>query len=314
MKIILVEPIGYTSKELSKLKTDFEALNHDVIAHNNKPSSEAELIERAQNADILLLSNLPVSEKVMEACSKLKMISVAFAGVDHIPMDLCRKKNIIVSNAAGYSNHAVAELTIGSAISLLRKIMWSDSQTRQLSHREGFLGAELYGKTFGIIGTGQIGSEVAHLANAFGCKVLAYNRSTKNIPNIEFCNLDYLLQNSDIITLHVPLTNDTKHLIDKEKLHLVKSSAILINTARGPVVDYHALSAALKDAQIAGAALDVYEKEPPLDHDHPLFEAPNTILLPHIGYATREAIRLRGKIVVDNIIGWLNGNPQNVMN
>lgn len=96
--------------------------------------------------------------------------------------------------------------------------MWSDSKTRQLSNREGFLGTELYGKTFGIIGTGQIGSEVAHLANAFGCKVLAYNRSIKNIPNVEFCNLDYLLQNSDIITLHVPLNNDTKHLIDKEKI------------------------------------------------------------------------------------------------
>lgn len=314
MKIILVEPIGYTSKELSIVKTDFEALSHEFIAYDDKPSSEEELIERAQNADVLLLSNLQVSENVIEACSKLKMISVAFAGVDHIPMDLCRKKNIIVSNAAGYSNHSVAELTIGSAISLLRKIMWSDSKTRQLSNREGFLGTELYGKTFGIIGTGQIGSEVAHLANAFGCKVLAYNRSIKNIPNVEFCNLDYLLQNSDIITLHVPLNNDTKHLIDKEKFRLVKSSAILINTARGPVVDYNALSASLKDAQIAGAAIDVYEKEPPLDKDHPLFEAPNTILLPHIGYATQEAIRLRGKIVIDNIIGWLNSNPQNVMN
>lgn len=314
MKIILVEPIGYTSKELTKVKTDFQALNHEFITYHNKPSSEEELIERAQNADVLLLSNFQVSENVIEACSNLKMISVAFAGVDHIPMDLCRKKNILVSNAAGYSNHAVAELTIGSAISLLRKILWADSQTRQLSHREGFLGTELYGKTFGIIGTGQIGSEVAHLANAFGCKVLAYNRSIKNIPNVEFCNLDYLLQNSDIISLHVPLNKGTKHLINKEKLHLVKPSAIVINTARGPVVDYKALSAALKDAQIAGAAVDVYEKEPPLDNNHPLFEAQNTILLPHIGYATREAIRLRGKIVIDNIIGWLNGNPKNVMN
>lgn len=102
-------------------------------------------------------------------------------------------------------------------------------------------------------------------------------------------------------------------LLIKKKFRLVKSSAILINTARGPVVDYNALSASLKDAQIAGAAIDVYEKEPPLDKDHPLFEAPNTILLPHIGYATQEAIRLRGKIVIDNIIGWLNSNPQNVM-
>jgi D-3-phosphoglycerate dehydrogenase len=242
------------------------------------------------------------------------MISVAFAGVDHIAMELCRKKNIIVSNAAGYSNHAVAELTLGSAIVLYRNIIRSDSQTRKLSTREGFLGLELYGKVFGIIGAGQIGAEVAHLANAFGCKVLAYNRSTKNIPNVEFCNLDYLLEKSDIISLHIPLSKETKNLINAEKLKRVKPSAILINTARGPIVDYNALTAALQNNKIAGAAIDVYEKEPPLEENHPLFKAPNVILLPHIGYATKEAIELRGRIVVENIYKWFEGNPQNVMN
>lgn len=314
MNIVLVEPIGYSSKEITKLKTDFEALHHEFTAFNDKPSNDKEIIKRAQNADVLIVSNLPISEEVINACTNLKMISVAFAGVDHIPVELCTQKDILVANAAGYSNHAVAELTIGSAINLYRKIVWNDSQTRKLSHREGFLGTELYGKTFGIIGAGQIGSEVAHLANAFGCKVLAYNRSTKNIPNVEFCNLDYLLQNSDIISIHVPLNPETQHLIDKEKLNLLKSTAILINTARGPIVDYVALADAIRKNKISGAAIDVYEKEPPLDKDHPLFEAPNTLLLPHIGYATQDAIRLRGKIVIDNIIGWLNGNPQNVMN
>jgi len=131
---------------------------------------------------------------------------------------------------------------------------------------------------------------------------------------VEFCSLDYLLKNSDIVSLHIPLTDETKNWISKEKIDLLKKTAIIVNTARGPIVDYHALTDALKNEQISGAAIDVYEKEPPLDKSHPLFEAPNLILLPHIGYATEEAIELRGKIVVKNIHQWLNGNPQNVMN
>ena len=314
MKIVLIEPIGYTPHEIIKIKAAFKALDHELVVYNNKPENDEEIIKRIQNSDILILSNLAISENTINQCVNLKMISVAFAGVDHIPMNLCRKKNITVSNAAGYSNHAVAELTIGSAISLYRKIIWGDIQTRKCSTREGFLGSELYGKTFGIIGTGQIGVEVVHLANAFGCKVLAYNRSSKNIPNVEFCNLNYLLENSDIISVHIPLTNDTKNLVSKEKLQLVKPSAILINTARGPIVDYVALIDALETNKIAGAAIDVYEKEPPLDENHPLFQAPNVILLPHIGYATKEAIELRGKIVIENVLKWFDGNPQNVMN
>lgn len=314
MKIIQIEPIGIEKPELDKIKDDFKALGHEFIVYDSKPAHEDETIERSKDADVIILSNLPISEKILSNCPDVKMISVAFAGVDHIPMNICKKRDIIVSNAAGYSNHAVAELTIGLAISLYRKMLWSDHQTRNLSDRQGFLGAELYKKTFGIIGLGQIGSQVAQLANTFGCRVLVYSRSTKDIPNVEFSNLDYLLKNSDIISLHVPLKQETKHLIGESEIKLLKKSAIIINTARGPVIDYHALAEALKNNHIAGAALDVYEKEPPLDKDHPLFNAPNTILLPHIGYATEEAIKLRGQIVIENINRWLEGNPQNVMN
>jgi D-3-phosphoglycerate dehydrogenase len=154
---------------------------------------------------------------------------------------------------------------------------------------------------------------VAHLANAFGCKVLAFNRSSKNVPNVEFCSLKYLLQNSDIISLHVPLSDQTRHLISENEIKLIKPNSIIINTARGPIVDYKALSNALKNQQLAGAAIDVYEQEPPLPKDHILFDAPNTLLLPHIGYASQEAIKLRGKIVIENITKWMSGKPQNVM-
>lgn len=314
MKIVILEPIGITPANIAKIKTDFEPLNLELIFYDSRPANDTEIINRAQNAHVIILSNLPLSESVINECENLKMISVAFAGVDHIPMDLCRKKNIVVSNAAGYSNHAVAELTIGSAISLYRKIIWSDSQTRKSATREGFLGSELYGKTFGIISLGQIGQETAKLANAFGCKVIAYSRTVKNIPNIELVELECLLKESDIVSLHVPLTKETKYLIGEKELQLLKPTTILINTARGAIVDYKSLAAVLKDKKIAGAAIDVYEKEPPLDKDHPLFEVPNVVLLPHIGYATKEAIELRGEIVIENIHKWLSGNPQNVMN
>jgi len=313
MKIVQIEPIGINPDDLKKIETNFERAGHEWIHYDHKPQNEKELIERAKEAQVIILSNLPLSKNVISQCPDLKMISVAFAGVDHIAMDVCREKGIVVSNAAGYSNHAVSELTIGAAINLYRKISWSDHQTRNLSDRQGFLGSELHGKIFGIIGTGQIGSQVARLANAFGCKVLAFNRSKKAIPNVEFSNLDYLLKNSDIVSLHVPLTKETKHLIGEREIKLMKKTAILINTARGPVVDYHALATALKNNNIAGAAIDVYEKEPPLEKNHPLFEAPNTILFPHIGYATKEAIQLRGKIVIDNISQWMAGKAQNVM-
>ncbi|NOQ25205.1 MAG: hydroxyacid dehydrogenase [Bacteroidales bacterium] len=314
MKIVLLEPIGITSINIAKIKAGFEALEYELISYDSRPENDEEIIERANKADVIVLSNLPISENVIKECENLKMISVAFAGVDHIPMDLCRERNIIVSNGGGYSNHAVAELVIGSAINLFRKINWSNSQTRKLSTREGFLGSELHGKTFGIIGFGKIGQETAKLAQAFGCRVVSYNRSSKSFPNIEFVELDYLLKESDIISLHIPLSNETKGLLGNEKLQLLKSTSVLINTARGAIVDYYALTDLLKKDLIAGAAIDVYEKEPPLDKSHPLFEAPNTILLPHIGYATNEAIELRGNIIIDNIMKWLKGDPQNVMN
>jgi len=314
MKIVILEPIGINPNNNLKLKTDFEGLDCELITYDTRPENEEEVLKRALNANVIVLSNLPIYEQIINNCKNLKMISVAFAGVDHLPMELCRKKNIVVPNAAGYSNHAVAELTIGSVIHLFRKLKWCDQQTRKGLSRENFLGSELYGKTFGIIGLGQIGQEVAKLANAFGCNVIAYNKSVKNISDVKQVDLETLLRESDIVSLHIPLTESTKGLIGKNELELMKSTSILINTARGPAVNYFELKNALDENKIAGAAIDVYEKEPPLEKDYPLFDSSNTILLPHIGYATKEAIELRAEIVIENIKKWLTGNPQNIMN
>ena len=229
-------------------------------------------------------------------------------------MEVCREREIIVSNAAGFSTEAVAELTIGMIISTYRKIAGGDSITRMGGSRMDFLGTELNGKTIGIIGTGAIGQRVAELARAFKCKVLGHCRNPKKIEGIEFTDKETLLKNSDIISLHVPLTAETRNMIGEKEFNMMKSEAILINTARGPVVDKESLCEALSSHKISGAALDVYDIEPPLPSDHILFKAPNLLMLPHIAYATNESFAKRLEIVIENILLWLEGKPRNIMN
>ena len=313
MRIIQLEPIGIRKDFKESVCHEFREKGHEIVFHETKPETEDEKIQRAQDAEVLIVSNLPLSRAILSKCKNLKMISVAFAGVDHIDMDYCHENSIVVSNAADYSTKSVAELTIGMILSLYRKIVWGDAVTRQSEGRNNFLGTELFGKTIGIIGLGRIGQQVAKYGKIFGCEIIAFNRSPKNIEGIAMMSFKELMQKSDIISIHTPLTEETKGMIGKEELELMKNDAVLINTARGPIVDYSALANALTAKRIAGAAVDVYEQEPPIDSDHPLLSAPNTLLLPHLGFATEEAIEKRSKIIVDNITKWLNGNPQNVM-
>jgi len=199
------------------------------------------------------------------------------------------------------------------AIDLFRKITPADAVTRSLGGRNGFLGRELAGKTFGILGAGAIGQRVAQLANAFGCNVVAWSRTEKNIPNVTFLPFHEVIRTADILSLHLPLTPQTENLIGIRELEMMKPESVLINTARAKVVNTKALVDALYQKIIAGAAIDIYEYEPPLQAEHPLLTATNTLLLPHIGFATHEAIALRSKIVMDNIRHWLEGKPQNVV-
>ncbi|WP_282015914.1 NAD(P)-dependent oxidoreductase [Marinifilum flexuosum] len=314
MKFTILEPIGMTACKYGHLKKKFEELGHDLLFFGDRNEDEQELIKRAEGADAIVVSNIPITKKIIDACPKLSMISVAFTGVDHIDMQACNERNILVSNAAGFSNESVAELTIGMILSVYRKIVGGDAMTRFCGDRGGFLGTELNGKTLGIIGAGEIGLRVAEIAKIFNCKVLAYSRSEKSVEGVKFVDKETLLKESDIVSLHVPLTPETKGLMGKEEFKLMKPEAILINTARGPVVDSDALCWALDEHEIAGAAVDVYEKEPPLDKEHILFTAPNLIMLPHIAYATNESFEKRIDIVMENIKLWLQGEPRNIMN
>ncbi len=201
-------------------------------------------------------------------------------------------------------------------IDLLRKITPLDAKTREGEGRGTFAGRELKGKTVGIIGTGDIGTRTAELLKPFGVEVLGYSRSRRESAQeagIAYTDLDNLLGKSDLISISVPLTDQTRGMIGKESFDKMKPTAFLINTARGPVVDEAALIEALNDGKIAGAALDVFDTEPPLPKDAAILKARNTLLTPHIGYASQESFDDRAKIVFDNVEAFLEGKPQNVV-
>lgn len=313
MKLVIIEPLGVEEGRLLALAEEKLQGKVEIVYYDTRVTDTDTLVERAKDADILAFSNLPFKKEVLEHCDKLKMISVAFTGVDHVAMDYCREKGILVCNCAGYSNTAVSELVFGLALSLYRNIIPCNEAVRQEKDKTGLVGLELEGKKFGVIGFGAIGSRTAMLAKAFGCEVYGYNRSEKSMEGVTMTDMDTLLKECDIVSLHVPLTEGTKGLINREKLSLMKPNAILINTARGPVVDSQALADALKEGRIAGAAVDVFETEPPVPADHPLLSCPNLVATPHVAFATKEALYKRAVIVFDNIVKYLEGCPQNLV-
>ena len=314
MKIVFLEPLGISEELLKeKISSVIDETKHEIIYYKDRQEDTDSLIERSRDADIVVLSNFKYGKDVMESCPSLKMVCVAFTGVDHVDIDYCREKGITVCNCAGYSTSAVADIVFAMVISLARNIIPCQDKARNGGTKDGLVGFELDGKTFGIIGTGAIGTRVAKIANAFGCKVIAYSRTKKDLPDVEFVTMEELLKNSDIVSLHVPQTPETTGLIGKEQLELMKPEAILINTSRGPVVDSAALAAALKNGTIAAAGVDVFNCEPPLPAEEPLLAAPNTLLTPHIAFASHQAFEKRADIVAENIKCWLEGNPQNVI-
>ena len=317
MKIVMLEPIGISENNLKNYKKKLENLGHEFIYYENRVEEDYEIIKRAQDADIIIITNLPLSKNVIEACSNLKFISVAFTGVDHIDIKTCNDNNILISNSSGYSDQSVAELVFGLTINLMRNVIDGDQATRKQKTRAGLIGNELANKKFGIVGTGNIGTQVAKIADAFGCELLGNDiEENENLKKLgmQYVELEELMAESDIISIHVPLMDATVNLIDNNEIENMKESAYLINCARGPIVNSEALAAALNNDKIAGASIDVFEMEPPIPKDHPLLNAKNTILTPHVAFATDEAFIKRAEIVFNNIYKWLKDKPQNVIN
>ena len=300
MKIVFLEPLGLTVEAIERACDNLKKLGHEVVVY---PDRRPELnIERAAGADVVVESNMPLRKDFLDACPNLKMLSIAFTGLDHIDMDECKRRGIVVMNAAGYSTEAVAEETICMMIGLYRHVIENDKITRSCKGPSIAPGREIAGKTVGIIGMGAIGQRTAALAQAFGCKVVAWNRTPKHVPGVTFVDKETLLKEADIVALHIALNNETRNFLTAKDFAMMKPSAIIVNAARGPVVNIADLAEALKKGIIAGAALDVYDGEPPLSGENPILGAPNTMLMPHVGFATKEAFVARLEIVVGNII------------
>ncbi len=311
MKIVLLEGLGVSEEIIRKQTKKLNEMGHEFVVYekNTDPRVQA---ERCEDADIIMLANMPLSREAIERASHLQYIDVAFTGVDHIPMDEAGKRGIAVSNASGYATQAVAELCISFMIQLLRNVKQTEQRCREGGTKDGLIGNLLCGKTVGIIGAGAIGKRTAELCKAFGCKVIAYSRSRVEHPAIDRqVTLEELLKEADIVSLHCPLTEETRGMIGEEQLQMMKKTAVLINTARGPVADSEALAKALTEGRIAGAACDVFETEPPLDAEHPLLHTPNTIVTPHIAFASEESMEQRADIVFENLYAWLEGKQLN---
>lgn len=308
MKIVAVEPIGISRQRAEELVERYAAKGCDFVVYPDRKEDEPTLIERMKDAEVVIVSNIKLTRNVLEQCPNLRFLNVAFTGLDHIDQDYCREKGIVIRNASGYATQAVAELAVGLMLDVYRQITAFDATTRNLQGRNNILGRELHGKTVGLVGTGAIGLRTAAILKAFGCRLLAYSRTERQEAldmGIEYTTLEDLMQRSDIISLHTPLTAQTKGLISREMLELCKPSAIIINTARGAVIDNKALAEMLNKDCIAGAGIDVYEYEPPLQSNHPLLSAKNAVLLPHVAFATEESFSIRVDIILRNLDEYL---------
>lgn len=310
MKIVLMESLSISDDILHQYVQPLTKAGHIFMAYerNEDPSVQ---ISQAEDADIILLANMPLTGFVIENCKNLKFIDVAFTGVDHIDIETAKVRGIHVSNAFGYSNESVAELVLGMTLNLLRNLKQVEARCRDGKTKDGLVGTELKGKTVGVIGTGAIGGRVAELFHYFGCEIIAYDVREKDVPYMKYMPMDDVLKKADIVTVHCPLTEKTKGLINREKINLMKNGAYFINAARGPIVDSAALADALNAGKLAGAGIDVFETEPPIEKDHPLLNAKNCIVTPHIAFASKESMILRAQIVFNSLNEWLAGNQIN---
>ena len=309
-KIVVLEPLGVSGQlvidEINQISEDYE-----VVYYDNRNEDPKVILERVKEASIIVLSNMKLDAEILSQCENLEMVNVAFTGFDLVDIDYCQTNDIIVSNASGYATQGVVELVFGLLLDLYRQITTGDNYVRNQRTHHSLLGIEIEGKKFGIVGAGAIGSKVAQVANAFGAEVYVYNRSAVNIDNVTQVSLEELFETCDIISINLPLNDATRGLINKDLIDLMHEDSVLINTARGPIVDNDYLAEALINKKIAGAAVDVFDMEPPIPTDYKLLSAPNTIFTPHVAYYTQEAMIKRFAIVKDNLEAFIAGSPIN---
>ncbi len=314
MKIVMLEPLMVSEVYINEISNNLIESGHEFIPCFKK-LTHAERLEAAENADILIVANSILEEEVLEVAPNLKLISVGFTGIDHIPVNYCKDKRITVANSQGYATIPTAELVVALMLMRTRNIVETDIRCRNGSTKEGLVGSELSYKTVGIVGTGMIGRQVASMLKGFNVNLLGYSKSQNKEAidlGIRYTSLKELFMESDFISLHIPLDETTKGIINKELISLMKENAILINCARGQILDSDALVEALNNNKIRGAGIDVYEIEPPLPLNNKYKDTNNLYMTPHIGFASIESMERRALIVFDNIYRYLEGNPINV--
>lgn len=317
MKIVLLDAHTANPGDLSWLPLESIA---PCDVHPRTPL--AETVARCAGAEIVITNKSPLTREIIEALPELKYIGVTATGFNIVDTVAAKERGIIVSNVPGYSTPAVAQHVIALMLELTNHVGHAAASVNEggwvrcpdFSYWDHPI-IELAGRTLGVIGYGEIGSAVARIGSAFGMKVLASKRTWKEPPpaGVEAAKIDEIFSNSDVITLHCPLTDDTKFLVGARTLGLMKKDALLINTGRGPLVDEAALAKALNEGQIAGAGLDVLSVEP-AKADNPLLTAKNCLVTPHVAWASRESRARLIDITAANVEAFLAGKPVNVVN
>ncbi|MCD6385549.1 hydroxyacid dehydrogenase [Candidatus Sumerlaeota bacterium] len=331
MKIAFFEIKGWEKKYLRKRIREhrLEFYNEPLTPENVKKIKDFEIVS------VFIYSR--IDKHILAVLPKLKLITTRSTGFDHIDLKVCKQRKILVCNVPFYGENTVAEHTFALILSLSRNIHKSYMRTLRADFSiEGLKGFDLKGKTLGVVGAGRIGLHVIRIAKSFGMNVLAYDVQQDNflaeVLGFTYVSLEELFKKSDIITLHVPYNKSTHHLINKDSIKLIKKGAILINTARGGVVDTEALIEALDKKILSGVGLDVLEGEELIKEekqllydpnklqilgnivkDHILLRKDNVVFTPHIGFYSQEALERILQTTVENIAGYLNGNPQNIV-
>ena len=317
MNIVVLD--GYTLNPGDLTWSALEALGTCRVFERTPPG---ETVARAADAEIVLTNKTVLDRDTLARLPRLRYIGVLATGYNVVDLSATRERGIAVTNVPGYSTASVVQLTFALLLELthhagahadgVRAGRWSRSA--DFCYWESPL-VELAGLTLGLVGFGNVGRGVARAASAFGVRVLVHTRTTPTggVDGVAFADLEIVFRESDVVSLHCPLTDATRHLFNRERLAWMKPTAFLINTGRGPLVDEAALADALNAGQLAGAGLDVLSTEPPAA-DNPLLAAKNCLITPHIGWATRAARERLMRVAVENVRAFLAGQPQNVVN
>lgn len=314
MKIVILD--GFTANPGDLSWAELEALGQVTVYERTLPS---ETVARAAEADMVLTNKVIVSKEVMDQLPHLKYIGVLATGYNVVDIEAAHQRGITVTNVPAYSTESVAQMVFAHLLTVTNRTEHYAQENRQGRWSRNadfcywdFSHMELAGKTFGIVGLGNIGRRVAEIALAFGMKVKAVSSKTTLPAGIEKVSLEALLATADVLSLHCPLTDSTRHLINADTLAKMKSSAILINTGRGPLVDDQAVADALAEGRLAAFCADVLTQEPPLA-DNPLLKLPNAFITPHIAWASKEARVRLIQVATSNVRAFLSGTPQNVV-